>query len=372
MNYSNNYTPEDGSKLKKNDTITITKGYSRKIILYPAKYKFQLSGQEGGKISPVQPGSHINHFPSLGAYISCTLDLEELLTFYLNNNNNNYGRAGRFLNGVSMWGCRSGNGGVSSDVRVENNNYYDMVLCAAGGGGANEYRDGIANYSFVPGFMNTRQVFFGGNAPNVKTTLQNGAGGGGGYLGGTAGDETRGHAYGGTSYISGYNRCWSFNQQGTLTSSPNHYSGIIFKDVTFNISEKEPKIIITVLSNIIRPIYFFFENNGILEREVDGNKMPINKNKEQLSFTDFDSSGNYELSKSDKNNEKLVVCCKKDDLKYKFISEKIELEPEEFKLIHKQKIKSIVIDSIDSIDEIRYLIGIKKDNIFNYYQWGGG
>lgn len=369
MNYSNNNTPTDGSKLKKNDKITITKGYNRKITLYPAKYLFQLSGQKGGEISPMQPGSHINHFPSLGAYISCTLDLEESLDFYLNNNNYNNGHSGTFLNGISMWGCRSGSGGVSSDVRVENNNYYDMVLCAAGGGGVHEYRDGLSNYSFSPSSLNTGKVFLGENAPSTTSTLNNGPGGGGGYLGGCAGDTNNKNASGGTSYISGYNGCWSFNQQGTLTSSPKHYSGIVFKDIVFNISEKEPKIILTVMSNIIRPIYFFFENNGILEKEENGNKIAINKNKEQLTFADFDNLGNYETSKTSKENEKLIACCKKNTLKYNFVPEKIELKSEQFELMHKQKIKNITIDSIDSFGDIRYSIGIKKGNNFNYYQW---
>ena len=274
--------------------------YSQKVILSPGKYLIECYGASGGITTNAIGGS--------GAIVSGIISLNRNLALYLfigaegvnKTNSIAYNGGGRSCLVDSVYYCTSGGG--STDIRLQNTTTTEgllsRIMVASGGGGSISWSGGAKggyggflegqsglmtsssdSYSISVPSGGTQTSF--GIAGKCKTNptsceqyngydgsfgiggntsrADHGGGGGGGYFGGGGGSLTNGKVSsgaGGSSYVSGYSECHSFElSNGDIIDrgTPYHYSGYYFTNVQYHEDESgnygNGKIVITKIQN---------------------------------------------------------------------------------------------------------------------------
>lgn len=212
--------------------------------LLPGTYRMECWG---GKGSRARANGALSGTPGNGGYAYGILDLAESLTVYLyvggaaGNAANRTGGIGGWNGGGSGGGDSDddsgGGGGGASDIRLEAGNLYSRIMVAGGGGGVGWGSTGGGgggidggSSSVAGGTQTGPWLGNGGGGGYGGSGYHGGAGGGGGYYGGNGSGRNGGGGGGGSGFVSGMEGCRAVDDSGNIMESPNHYSGLIFRE----------------------------------------------------------------------------------------------------------------------------------------------
>ncbi len=242
-----------------NDSIMYAYEYTGDYQVFKAPsagdYRIQLWGAGGGRGR--QNGKFI-YSGGTGSYTTGVVFLEKDAEIYIyvggvgaDSPSNSVGGAGGY-NGGGTGGSDdddegSGGGGGATDIRLVNGSWdaidslRSRIMVAAGGGGSTYGSVGGSGGNLMspaicssPGATQTTGYLFGVGEMGHDYSYTPSSGAGGGYYGGQSERVGTGGCQsgsGGSSFISGYNGCDAMDQSGVHTGQPNHYSGIVFKDM---------------------------------------------------------------------------------------------------------------------------------------------
>ena len=245
--YFKTYPCEDNTKCEP-IPLTLEKGI----------YKFELWGARSGTDYYLIP-------PAKGAYVSGILAIQKRFTFQIylggvgSDSRTSPTAYGGFNGGGTGKACGSGGGGAS-DVRLTASLSSRIIVAGGAGGGewaqtghggglegisgqyigcgkytiaagstgGNQTQGGKGGFDVNHGLGQSGRFGYGGNGFSDRDSA---AGGGGGYFGG-GGITYVCSASGGSSYISGYEGCWSVpNETAEVTINESvHYSGFKFTE----------------------------------------------------------------------------------------------------------------------------------------------
>lgn len=211
-----------------NYAYSFTGSYQNFMAPYTGNYQIELWGAQGGGPTGAK-----------GAYAKGTISLTKSQKFYVYIGEKN--EITTSFNGGTATGAGYPGGGAS-DVRLSSGVWNDTSslrsrIIVAGGGGASSA--GVAGPGSYGGLFGGNGVIATGGTQIAGGTQESsfgnggfgygggGCGGGGGYYGGGGGTCGNGGG-GGSSFISGDDRCNAVDSSGNPTGQSDHYSGYVF------------------------------------------------------------------------------------------------------------------------------------------------